>query len=163
MLFYADRKGVLIGSGCCTVCVSALIYLVAAILAFVQYDKTRSSLIVAGLIIGLLPAVVVVFGCFCMAFCEKSVIPTLTIFFVALGGFSLLGAVLIFIGVGQEAKKNKSDIDPEYNQAQVIAAGVLFALSGLFHCIGCALYGTGYSISESEDKERLSTYTYDYS
>ena len=158
MLLYVDGRGILIGGGCSLVCVSALIYFIAAILAFLQYDKTGSNLILAGLIIGLLPAVVVVFGCFCMACCEKSAVPTLTFCFVALGGFSILGAILIFAGVGQEAKKKSSDINPDYNQAQVIAAGILFALSGLFHCIGCACYGTGYSISESEDKERFSTY-----
>ena len=155
-VLYADGNNAFIACGCCTVFVSALIYFVAAILAYMQYDKSGSNLILTGLIIGLLPAVVVVFG-FCMAWCDKSVICTLTIFFVAVGTFSVIGAILIFIGVGQEAKKNNNDVDPEYNQSQVIAAGVLFALSGLLHCCGCALYGTGYSNSESEDQKRLMT------
>lgn len=129
---------------------SALIYLLAAILASLQYDKTGSSLILAGLIIGLLPALIFCFGCICMAQCDKSAVPILSIFFVALGGFSLLGAALIFTGVAQEAKKNSRDIDPDYNPAQVIAAGVLFALSGLFHCIGFGLCGGGCYGSDSE-------------
>ena len=85
-----------------------------------------------------------------MAKCDKSAVPILSIFFVALGGFSLLGAALIFTGVAQEAKKNSRDIDPDYNPVQVIAAGVLFALSGLFHCIGFGLCGGGFYASDSE-------------
>ena len=161
-VLYADGTGALTGFGCCIVCASALIYFVAAILAYMQYDKSGSNLILAGLFIGLLPAVVVVIGCFCMHCCDKSVIASLTIFFVAVGAFSLIGAILIFVGLVQEGKKNNADINPEYNQSQVIAAGVLFALSGLLHCGGCACYGAGYSSSESEDQKRLMTYSYNW-
>ena len=149
-----DGKEVITGCGCCIVCVSVLFYGIAAILAYLQYDKTGSNVILAGLIIGLLPAAGVIFGCVCIAICDKSAVPIMTIFFLALGGLSLTGAILIFVGVGQEAKKSNSDVNPDYNQSKLIAAGVLFALSGLFHCIGCACYGIGFS--ESEGKQRLS-------
>ena len=139
-----------------------MFYCVAAILTYMQYDK-RLDLISFWFVL--------LWDCYLLqllslvAFVWHGVIKASYLhwhFFVAVGTFSLIGAILIFIGVGQEAKKNNSDIDPEYNQAQAITARILFALSGLFHCIGCGLYGTGYSISESEHQKKLTTCNYNW-
>ena len=126
-------------------------YVLAAILAGTQYHKSGSNpYILAGLIIGLLPALAL-FCLICIAHREKETIQILTIIFILLGIFSIIAAILIFVGNGQEAKKSNSD--PEYNQAQVIAAGVLFTLSSVFHCIGFGLCGLGCLTSESSSSE----------